>query len=230
MKCEKKRIFPTNITNIMEQEVSSNVPKDGGQTNKEFLLSGEYCTLEKSQHNESSLPATTEDSNTIVDTQDTINKSTVAAAAGGGGASPKLQIMNSPENEEEEEDDDEETTNATNGGVTDDTPNDCMYFYEDEVFRIDKKGRVKFGFILETTADQDEEFDELLAKGEVRVVWFPDGDDRVHAENSVRFSSQGWNSFYSIRGKLFIFLGSFWKCNGVNSYAICICTQKDNCK
>uniref|UniRef100_A0A1A9WYQ4 UBIQUITIN_CONJUGAT_2 domain-containing protein n=1 Tax=Glossina brevipalpis TaxID=37001 RepID=A0A1A9WYQ4_9MUSC len=66
---------------------------------------------------------------------------------------------------------------------------DKQYFYEDEVFRIDKKGRVKFGLVVETSGfysdEEDEEFEEPLFNGDLRVIWYPEGQDATVKENSV---------------------------------------------
>lgn len=66
---------------------------------------------------------------------------------------------------------------------------DKQYFYEDEVFRIDKKGRVKFGLVVETSGfysdEEDEEFEEPLFNGDLRVIWYPDGQDVTVKESSV---------------------------------------------
>jgi len=67
--------------------------------------------------------------------------------------------------------------------------NECQFFFEDEVFRIDRRGRVHFGVVTETSesysSDEDEEIDEVLSKGEVRVAFYPDGKEMVHTERSV---------------------------------------------
>lgn len=102
------------------------------------------------------------------------------------GASPKLLL------------EEEKTTNSSpkrvyrNGGASLDDSSaagDCQYFFEDEIFRIDKKGRVKFGLVLETpgtySGDEDDEFDEILEKDEIRVVWYPEFEETVQSENSV---------------------------------------------
>lgn len=65
-----------------------------------------------------------------------------------------------------------------------------QFFFEDEVFRIDRKGRVRFGFVTGTaesySSDEDEEEDnEVLSNGEVRVAFYPDGKEIVLAEKSV---------------------------------------------
>ena len=70
---------------------------------------------------------------------------------------------------------------------------DCTLFREDEVFRVNQETGVKsWGLILENSAfldssdeeDDDEEF-ERLKPGEVRVAWFPDGEEQVVKEDSV---------------------------------------------
>ncbi|XP_017040016.1 (E3-independent) E2 ubiquitin-conjugating enzyme UBE2O [Drosophila ficusphila] len=67
--------------------------------------------------------------------------------------------------------------------------NECQFFFEDEVFRIDKRGRVHFGVVTETaesySSDEDEEMDEMLSKGEVRVAFYPDGKEVVHSEQAI---------------------------------------------
>lgn len=63
-----------------------------------------------------------------------------------------------------------------------------QYFYEDEIFRIDKKGRVKFGLVLENSetfsGDEDDELD-VLSKGEIRVIWHPEGKEEVITDRVV---------------------------------------------
>ncbi|XP_055849061.1 (E3-independent) E2 ubiquitin-conjugating enzyme UBE2O [Episyrphus balteatus] len=65
---------------------------------------------------------------------------------------------------------------------------DNQYFYEDEIFRIDKKGRVKFGLVLENSetfsGDDDDELD-VLSKGEIRVIWHPEGKEEVITDRVV---------------------------------------------
>lgn len=66
---------------------------------------------------------------------------------------------------------------------------DNQFFYEDEVFKIDKKGRVKFGVVTDNSeafySDEDSD-DEALSKGEIRVLWHPDGKEEVLKEQAVR--------------------------------------------
>ncbi|KAI8045129.1 hypothetical protein M5D96_001308 [Drosophila gunungcola] len=67
--------------------------------------------------------------------------------------------------------------------------NECQFFFEDEVFRIDRRGRIHFGVITETadsySSDEDEEVDEVLSKGQVRVAFYPDGKETVKTEQSI---------------------------------------------
>ncbi|XP_017008809.2 (E3-independent) E2 ubiquitin-conjugating enzyme UBE2O [Drosophila takahashii] len=67
--------------------------------------------------------------------------------------------------------------------------NECQFFFEDEVFRIDRRGRVHFGVVTETaesySSDEDEEIDDVLGKGEVRVAFYPDGKEMVQTEQSI---------------------------------------------
>ncbi|EDW98167.1 (E3-independent) E2 ubiquitin-conjugating enzyme UBE2O isoform X1 [Drosophila yakuba] len=66
--------------------------------------------------------------------------------------------------------------------------NECQFFFEDEVFRIDRRGRVHFGLVTETTesySSDDEDDDDGLSKGEVRVAFYPDGKEMVHTEQSI---------------------------------------------
>ena len=70
---------------------------------------------------------------------------------------------------------------------------DCSLFREDEVYRVNQEsGEKTWGLILENSAfldssdeeDEDEEL-ERLKPGEVRVAWFPDGDEEVVKEATV---------------------------------------------
>lgn len=65
-----------------------------------------------------------------------------------------------------------------------------QFFFEDEVFRIDRKGRVRFGVVTGTAEsyssdDEEEEINDVLGKGEVRVAFYPDGKEIVRTEKSV---------------------------------------------
>lgn len=72
----------------------------------------------------------------------------------------------------------------TTGGALDN-----LYFFEDEIYRIDKKGRIKFGLVVETSetysGDEEDDFDDLPSKGEIRVAWHPDGKEEIQPEGAV---------------------------------------------
>ena len=71
---------------------------------------------------------------------------------------------------------------------------DCSLFREDEVYRVNPdSGEKTWGLILENSAfldssdeedEEDEEF-ERLKPGEVRVAWYPDGEEEVIKEDVV---------------------------------------------
>lgn len=69
------------------------------------------------------------------------------------------------------------------------SPTDFQYFYEDEVYKINNRGQVIFGLVLENfeanSSDQDSDNETPVQKGEIRVVWHPSGTERVVAERSV---------------------------------------------
>jgi len=66
-----------------------------------------------------------------------------------------------------------------------------QFFFDDEVFNIDRKGRVCFGIVTGTAEsyssddDDDEEVNDVLSKGEVRVAFYPEGKEIVRTEKSV---------------------------------------------
>ncbi|XP_001999983.3 (E3-independent) E2 ubiquitin-conjugating enzyme isoform X2 [Drosophila mojavensis] len=65
-----------------------------------------------------------------------------------------------------------------------------QFFFEDEVFRIDRQGRVRFGVVTGTAEsyssdDEEDEINEVLGKGEVRVAFYPDGKEIVRTEKSI---------------------------------------------
>lgn len=59
------------------------------------------------------------------------------------------------------------------------------YFYEDEVYTVDKRGRVKFGVIVSSGTISDEDDDDYVDPGKVRVTWHPDGKEAVLPVNQV---------------------------------------------
>ncbi|KAH8359553.1 hypothetical protein KR093_007414 [Drosophila rubida] len=64
-----------------------------------------------------------------------------------------------------------------------------QFFFEDEVFHIDRKGRVCFGIVTGTaesySSDEEEEVTDVLGKGEVRVAFYPEGKETVRTEKSI---------------------------------------------
>lgn len=74
---------------------------------------------------------------------------------------------------------------ATNFGV------ECQYFYEDVVYRVDKKGNVVFGIVMEnddqdlSEESSDSEESQKRKKGEIRVVWHPSGVEELVSSKKV---------------------------------------------
>ncbi|XP_064478867.1 (E3-independent) E2 ubiquitin-conjugating enzyme UBE2O-like isoform X1 [Ornithodoros turicata] len=72
----------------------------------------------------------------------------------------------------------------------------CKYFDEDSVYRINKKGRIEFGLVLENaeyvSSDEDDENSpsvpqwERMKRGHVRVAWHPKGREEVLSEKRVK--------------------------------------------
>ncbi|XP_026747607.1 (E3-independent) E2 ubiquitin-conjugating enzyme [Trichoplusia ni] len=69
------------------------------------------------------------------------------------------------------------------------SPTDFQYFYEDEVYKLNNRGQVVFGLVLENyeanSSDQESDIETPIQKGEIRVVWHPSGTERVISEKSV---------------------------------------------
>nr|CAD7596442.1 unnamed protein product [Timema genevievae] len=63
-----------------------------------------------------------------------------------------------------------------------------QYFYEDEVFRINRKGNIEFGMVLENSelvsSDENSDVEEggRMKKGHIRVAWHPSGVEEVIPE------------------------------------------------
>ena len=69
------------------------------------------------------------------------------------------------------------------------------YFYEDEVYRITKKGTLQFGMVVENAefASSDESEDEEespLKAGQVRVSWYPAGREEVVSDKKVHLADR----------------------------------------
>lgn len=64
---------------------------------------------------------------------------------------------------------------------------DHSYFYEDEVYRVNGRGQVAFGLVLDNCEGSSSDTDgEQLQRGDLRVVWHPSGRERVVSDRSVR--------------------------------------------
>lgn len=58
----------------------------------------------------------------------------------------------------------------------------------DLVFKLDKNGRVKIGYVANTVDDYDSATNSnggSVDEGEVRVVWHPEGKDQIIKERNV---------------------------------------------
>lgn len=72
------------------------------------------------------------------------------------------------------------------------------YFYEDEVFRLNKHGDAEFGLVTEnwdmysdSSDDEEEQQDDMkVPHGSVAVTWFPKTKDEVILEEKVRLSDR----------------------------------------
>jgi ubiquitin-conjugating enzyme E2 O len=69
-----------------------------------------------------------------------------------------------------------------------------QYFYEDEVYRINKKGNIEFGMVMENSelvsSDENSDVEEegrvgRMMKGHIRVAWHPTGVEEVIPERRV---------------------------------------------
>lgn len=67
-----------------------------------------------------------------------------------------------------------------------------QYFYEDEVFRINKRGNIEYGMVLENSelvsSDENSDGEEggRMKQGHIRVAWHPSGEEEVIQEKKVR--------------------------------------------
>lgn len=165
----------TSTTNEESNNLKNNPKNIEKQSQKHQSINEEFTKIENNEVHHNHNESLSENSTKEIKVTNNNNPS---------GASPKLLS-------------DEEKTNSStkkykhNEKPLDDSlvTGDCQYFFEDEIFRIDKKGRVKFGLVLETpgtySGDEDDEFDEILEKDEIRVVWYPEFEETVQSENSV---------------------------------------------
>lgn len=66
-----------------------------------------------------------------------------------------------------------------------------QYFYEDEIFRLNKKGNFELGMVLENSErlssdEEDDEYEGTVKNGYIRVAWHPSGVEEVLQEKKVR--------------------------------------------
>ena len=67
---------------------------------------------------------------------------------------------------------------------------EIRFFYEDVVYRVDKKGSIQLGMVVENSefvsSDEEEsDCEEKLQKGTIRVAWHPKGKEQVVKEEKV---------------------------------------------
>ncbi|XP_066592448.1 (E3-independent) E2 ubiquitin-conjugating enzyme UBE2O [Prorops nasuta] len=73
---------------------------------------------------------------------------------------------------------------------------ECQYFYEDIVYRVDKKGNVVFGIVMENDdqdlSEDDSDCEEILKrkKGEINVVWHPSGTEELVNSKKVHLADR----------------------------------------
>ena len=66
----------------------------------------------------------------------------------------------------------------------------CSIFEEDEVCIPTSTGGFKYGLVVESSEyissdEDDDEFENRVQKGTVKIAWHPSGDETVVAENKV---------------------------------------------
>ncbi|XP_014214684.1 (E3-independent) E2 ubiquitin-conjugating enzyme UBE2O [Copidosoma floridanum] len=73
---------------------------------------------------------------------------------------------------------------------------DTQYFYEDVVYRVDKRGNVEFGIVMENDDQElsdessDNEDSPKRKKGEIRVVWHPSGVEELVNSKKVHLADR----------------------------------------
>lgn len=79
---------------------------------------------------------------------------------------------------------------------------ESQYFYEDVVYRVDKRSNVEFGIVMEN--DDHELSDDSSGnedspkrkKGEIRVVWHPSGVEELVNSKKVLLRSSGFSPLF----------------------------------
>ncbi|KAF2354207.1 Ubiquitin-conjugating enzyme E2 [Trinorchestia longiramus] len=70
------------------------------------------------------------------------------------------------------------------------------YFYDDEVYRFTRKGQLQLGMVLENaelvSSDEESDVDEedKVTKGNIRVAWYPNGEEVVISERKVHLADR----------------------------------------
>ena len=77
----------------------------------------------------------------------------------------------------------------------------CSIFEEDEVCIPTSTGGFKYGLVVESSEyissdEDDDEFENRVQKGTVKVAWHPSGDETVVAEKKVRTLANGHRALY----------------------------------
>ncbi|KAK2588919.1 hypothetical protein KPH14_001776 [Odynerus spinipes] len=73
---------------------------------------------------------------------------------------------------------------------------ECQYFYEDVIYRVDKRGNVVFGIVMEnddqdmSEESSDGEESPKRKKGEIRVVWHPSGIEELINSKKVHLADR----------------------------------------
>jgi ubiquitin-conjugating enzyme E2 O len=66
-----------------------------------------------------------------------------------------------------------------------------QYFYGDEVYRINKKGNIEFGLVLEdselVSSDENSDVEDggRMRKGHIRAMWLPTEVEEIMPERKV---------------------------------------------
>lgn len=79
-------------------------------------------------------------------------------------------------------------SNTNSNRTMTDSNYENQFFYEDEVLKFDKNGRVKFGLVLETYEaglTDESDMEDNVRRGEIRVAWHPEGVQEVIEEKFV---------------------------------------------
>lgn len=90
------------------------------------------------------------------------------------------------------------------------------FFEEDEVCRKTADGSFMYGFVVKNStyqsSDEEEDDEDRLEKGKVRVSWHPTGKESVVSENQVWNVDTLWNSLRTLIGEETMNLWYLWLC------------------